>query len=167
MIRTLALLLLLLAKEVAAAPRSFAGAELDGLGPLCAQAASTVCLREAFRRLDADGDGRASVAELERFRRASRSWVESHAVQLGDAERRSLSALLWTFELVGTEAFVRSYDADHDGFLDASELFADIRPDGRPLGQVLRDPEGVDWRGAHDRLGYFADLLRAVVDSLP
>ncbi|HET6469031.1 MAG TPA: hypothetical protein VFG43_11710 [Geminicoccaceae bacterium] len=128
-------------------------------GPYCAQAAATACFERSFRFADRDGDGELSLAELELLRRATREWTSANREQLAPADRRGILATLAVIELAGLPRLFRSYDTDASGGLDRAELLADVRLDDRPLAELVRDRDAVDWPSLGRRLGPAAALV--------
>ncbi len=135
-------------------------------GPVCAVAPAGDCLSRLFAFLDADRDRRIVLAELRRARREAGAWLGRYRERLPPLERNLADGLLWTVDLVGLDTLLAGYDADGDGGLTAAELFADIRPDERPLGALLRDPEAFDWPRLRSRFGRAALLLEAILGGL-
>ncbi len=135
-------------------------------GPVCAVAPAGDCLSRLFAFLDADRDRRIVLTELRRARREAGSWLARYRDRLAPFDRNLADGLLWIVDLVGLDSLLAGYDADGDGGLTAAELFADIRPDARPLGELLRDPQAFDWPRLRARFGRVALLLRALLEGL-
>lgn len=132
------------------------------VGPACAQDAATTCFAKSFAYADRDGDRRLSLDEVERVRLLLGVWAERNWDELSAIDRHGITLGLWIVDLVGLEPLFASYDADGDGYLTADELSADIRLDSRPLPEILRDREAVDWASINRRLGIAARLLEGL-----
>ncbi len=139
---------------------------LQESGPVCARAPAGACLSRLFAYLDTDRSRRVEPAELRRARADAGAWVDRHRGVLQPLERRLADGLLWTVDLIGVDRLFSGYDEDGDGRLTAAELFADIRTDGRPLGELLRDPRGIDWARMRARFGRAAMLLEVILGGL-
>ncbi|MEO1092732.1 MAG: hypothetical protein AAFX81_19080 [Pseudomonadota bacterium] len=129
------------------------------LGPLCNEAASTLCFEAAFAHVDSDGDRTLTVAELERVRGDLRAWSSEAGPSLPPAERNGIALGLWVVDTVGLAPLVAAYDVDGDGRLTPAEMTADVRLDDRRLAAVVRDPDSVDWASLRQRFGLLAGLL--------
>jgi Ca2+-binding EF-hand superfamily protein len=128
-------------------------------GPFCARAASSACFERSFRFADGNGDGELSLGELETLRRLTRDWTRANRDQLAAADRQGIMATLAVIELAGLPRLFRSYDVDGSGGLSRKELLADVRLDDRPLAELVRDPDAIDWQSLGHRLGPAAALL--------
>ncbi len=135
-------------------------------GPPCVRQPAGRCLARFFAYLDTDRDRRVAPAELRRARADAGAWLVRHGDRLPPLERNLADGLLWTVDLVGVDRLFASYDEDGDGGLTAAELFADLRTDHRPLGELLRDPAAFDWPRLRRRFGRAALLLEAVLGGL-
>ncbi|GBD44505.1 hypothetical protein HRbin40_01994 [bacterium HR40] len=134
---------------------------------ICPRAPAPRCLDTTFAFLDADRDRRVTAAELDHAAAAGDAWLARHGDRLGPSERGALAGLLATVRMLGPETVIEAYDRDGDRALRQAELFADIRADRRPLPELLRDPEGVDWPAARRRFGFAVELLRGLLIALP
>lgn len=131
-------------------------------GPLCQRAAARACVEAGWRFADGNRDGRLSLDEAEAVRAGLRAWLTWPDNGIGPAQRASVRLGLMIVEAVGLPRLMESYDADGDGALDRRELLSDVHLDERPLGQVLRDPQAVDWGRIKIRLGALAPALGAL-----
>ncbi|TVQ37700.1 MAG: hypothetical protein EA356_03825 [Geminicoccaceae bacterium] len=129
------------------------------VAPLCATAPSTHCFDAAFAYADGNGDGTLSLADLQRTQRELRAWSSLYWEELPASERAAIALGLFVVDTVGLERLFASYDTDGDGRLTRAELQADIVLDERPLGEVVMDPEAVNWGNLRGRLGAMAALV--------
>ena len=79
-------------------------------------------------------------------------------------ERNLTTIALLALQQVKLAEVFANFDGDGDGGLSEGELFADFRLGPRPLGDIIADPEGVDWAAFAARFGKVGFL---VTDLLP
>lgn len=127
--------------------------------PVCQNEPSQRCVDAGWRYADTDRDGLLSVAELEVVRRTANDWYNWKAGNLTSKERASVGLGLAMAEGMGVERLMQGYDANGDGRLSQAEALVDVRLDERPLGDVLRDPNGLDRQATARRMGIAGPLL--------
>ena len=127
--------------------------------PVCEKQASARCVDVGWAFADTDHDGTLSLAELETVHRASKEWFAWKADDLPTQERTSVALALAMIDGVGVDQLMRSYDTNGDGKLTRAEALADVHLDDRPLGDVLRDPNGLDRQATARRLGIMGPLV--------
>lgn len=132
------------------------------LVPICVHAAATRCFETAFARADADGDEHLGFAEIDGLRRAATEWFLAERERLTVREQTVIAMALAALNTAGVERLIAAYDTDGDGRLDRAELTADVTLDERPLPQLVRDEEAVDWAAVRGRLGAVAGALLPV-----
>jgi Ca2+-binding EF-hand superfamily protein len=129
------------------------------LVPLCMRAAATRCFEAAFTLADRDGDGELAPDELDRLRRDANAWFLARRGALSPSEQVVVGMGLATVNTAGVDGVVRAYDADGDGALDRDEVTADVALDERPLPELIRDDDAIDWPAIRGRLGALAGAL--------
>lgn len=153
---------LALAATTRAAPEE-AAARFDRLArelvSLCVHAAATRCFETAFGAADADGDDRLAVAEIDALRRDANAWFLARREELSVREQTVIALSLASLNAAGVERVVEAYDDDGDGALDRDEVTADVRLDDRPLPDLVRDRDAVDWAAIRDRFGAVAGAM--------
>ena len=130
--------------------------------PTCSFDSSLRCVELGFSYADRDGDGRLTQVELDALQADFGSWAQWKSPEMTKRERTSVALGSYAVQAIGLENFIAAYDDDADGALSRQELLADVTLDQRPLGQVLQDPEAVDWAAVQRRLGPAAPLLGAL-----
>jgi hypothetical protein len=161
----LALLLLASAMRVGAAiesPPATPGPGRNVLGfdrfvaastPVCLHLPAAACVETGWTFADRDDNQGLSLVELEEVRDELRAWTQWRADDLHPTERSLLALGFVVVDGLGLERLHAVFDQDGDGLVDRDELLADVRLDGRPLGEVLLDREAVDRRAVAARLG--------------
>ena len=132
-------------------------------GSACASAASSACFERIFRFADNNRDGALDLAEAEIMRDHARQWVLAHSGELHPADKRGAVVTLLAIDYVGIDELFASYDVDGDDLLTREEVSADIALDDRPVMEVARDPDAVDWDRLIGRLGSGAAMLKDVL----
>jgi hypothetical protein len=127
--------------------------------PVCLHRPAAACVEAGWAFADRDEDQGLSVNELERVRDELRAWAQWRADDLYPTERSLLTLGFLLVDGLGVERLHALYDQDGDGMVDRDELLADVRLDGRPLGEVLLDREAVDRAAIAARLGLPPVLL--------
>jgi len=130
--------------------------------PTCTFEASGKCVDLGFSYADRDRDGRLTAEELAELQADFGSWAQWKNPVMTKRERTSVAIGSYAMQAIGLTNFIQAYDSDGDGALTQQELLTDITLDERPLGQVLQDPEAVDWLSLQHRLGPAAPFLGAL-----
>lgn len=133
-----------------------------GLGRECVNAASTACARSAFDLADANGDGRADLAELSTLNDRLRVWTRANGESVPPADLKALNLGFVLVDSIGLQNWIALYDTDGDGALTFAEATADLRLDQRPVPELVRTRELVDWQSLRQRFGamsYIFDYL--------
>ena len=130
--------------------------------PTCSFDSSHKCVDLCFAYADRDGDARLSVDELTLLRADFGSWAQWKSPEMTKRERTSVAIGAYAMQAIGEKNFVAAYDSDGDGALTREELLADVTLDERPLGQVLQDPDAVDWASLQQRMCAAAPFLGAL-----
>ncbi len=128
-------------------------------GPICQYRPAAECVDAAWLFVDRDGDQGLSVGELQQLRDSLNDWTMWRAGQLTRTESSLLALGFLVVDGLGVGGLHTLYDANHDGLVSRDELLADVRLDGRPLGEILVDPEAVDRAAIAARLGLPPALL--------
>ncbi len=154
------LLLLGIAAETtpAAAQDSFAGF-IAGLRDVCAEDPSRACTGRVSAFLDRNKDKKISLQELETLHADAKSAVGDIGSGLSNQERSLISLGVLTLEQAKLETVFRSFDTNADGRLSEAELFADFKLDQRPFGDIISDPDGVDWTAFSARFGKIGNFV--------
>jgi Ca2+-binding EF-hand superfamily protein len=127
--------------------------------PICQKQPSARCVDAGWRYADTDRDGSLSLAELQAVHQAGKDWFAWKGDSLPAQERASVSLALAMIEGMGVDRLMQGYDTDGDGRLSRAEALVDVHLDERPLGDVLRDPNGLDRQATARRLGIMAPLF--------
>ncbi|HEY4133702.1 MAG TPA: hypothetical protein VGO34_00675 [Alphaproteobacteria bacterium] len=135
--------------------------------PVCLKEASTRCVDLGWAAADSDKNGTLSLAEVEQVRDDIAAWNAWKADSLTPRDRASLNMGLWAADRVGLPNLFASYDADGDGKLTKAELFADVKLDQRPIGQVMADEKAVDRKRFASRLGPLQTMAEVLMTPRP
>ena len=135
---------------------------LGQAGPVCLHQSAILCVNKAWGYGDQNRDGRLSIAEVNRNRRLLSRWVARRHHRLAEQDRQAILLGLMIIESVGLERLFAGFDSNRDGHLSRAEVLADVSLDERPLGQILSDPQAVDWTAIRNRLGGMGSLLDGV-----
>jgi hypothetical protein len=127
--------------------------------PVCQKEPSQRCVDAGWRYADTDRDGTLSLAELQVVQKTANDWYNWKASSLSSQERASVGLGLAMAEGMGVERLMQGYDANGDGRLSKAEALVDVRLDERPLGDVLRDPNGLDRQATARRMGIAGPLF--------
>ena len=133
-----------------------------GLGHECVSAPSTACARGAFALADTNRDGRADLAELSTLNDRLRVWTRANGESVPPADLKALNLGFVLVDSIGLQSWIALYDTDGDGALTFAEATADLRLDQRPVPELVRTRELVDWPGLRRRFGamsYIFDYL--------
>ncbi len=147
----------------ASAQDTFAGF-IVGLRDVCSQEPARVCTQRVAAFLDSDNDSRISLEEFQNVHAQAKSAVKRRESSLSATEHNLISIGLLALPRANLAAIFARFDADADGGLSEDELFADFALDQRPLGKIIADPGGVDWKSFAARFGKIGFL---VLDFLP
>jgi len=142
---------------------SFAGF-IVGLRDVCDQEPARICTQRVAAFLDSDNDSRISLEEFQNVHAQAKSAVKRRESSLSATEHNLISIGLLALPRANLAAIFARFDADADGGLSEDELFADFALDQRPLGKIIADPGGVDWKSFAARFGKIGFL---VLDFLP
>ena len=133
-----------------------------GVAQECVNAASTVCAQSAFRLADVSRDGRADQAELATLNDRLRVWAQANAATVPQADRQALNLGFVLIDTIGLQNWITLSDTDGDGALTLAEATADLNLDRRPVPELVRTRELVDWPQVRQRFGamsYIFDYL--------
>jgi hypothetical protein len=153
------LLVLLLGPQPALAEESGFDQTVRQLAGHCVRAAATSCVERAFAAADANGDGVADLEELQALDARTRVWTEANVESLNPADLRALRLGFLLVDAIGLERGMMLYDDDGDGGLSLEEASADLNLDDRPLPEIVRQREIVDWPSLRRRFGATAMLF--------
>jgi len=162
-IRLSTLAIAMAAATPAAAQDAFTGF-ITGLRDVCADEPARACTARVTSYLDIDNDKRVSLAEFETVRDLAKTAVANGEKDLSTAERNLISIGLLTLQHAKLDKVFAKFDGDGDGGLSEQEMFADFRVDQRPFGDIVADPDSVDWTTFASRFGKVGFL---VIDLLP
>lgn len=147
-------------------PALAAGESFDrsvrGLGQTCVNAASTACAASAFQLADTNSDGKADLAELSNLNDRLRVWTRANAESVPPADLKALNLGFVLIDTIGLRNWIGLYDTDGDGALTLAEATADLKLDLRPVPELVRAHELVDWPRLRQRFGamsYMFDYL--------
>lgn len=136
-----------------------------GITPICNAMPAQHCIDRAWRFVDQNTDEHLSLDELAALQDAVRRWAAWRGESLPPRSRTGVLLGLTLVQSVGLERLIQSYDANKDQRLSRSELLSDITLDERPLGEILRDPKGLDREALAIRFGTVGILLNGVYDN--
>ncbi len=125
----------------------------------CARGPATTCAERAFELIDANDDGVAEIEELQRLDVRLRVWAGANAEELQPMDLRALQLGFLLVDTIGIERGMMLYDEDGDGALSLEEMTADLVLDGRPLPELVRSREIVDWPSLRRRFGATAMIF--------
>ncbi|NKB48708.1 MAG: hypothetical protein GKS02_05005 [Alphaproteobacteria bacterium] len=135
-----------------------------GLRDICAQEPARQCTGRVSAHLDANADKQVSLKEFEAVRNQAKSATKERESGLSPIERNLTSVALLTLKQAKLATVFANFDANDDGGLSEDELFADFQIDQRPFGDIVADPDAVDWRAFAARFGKVGFLI---IDLLP
>lgn len=142
---------------------TFAGF-IVGLRDVCSQKPARVCTQRVAAFLDSDNDSRISLEEFQSVHAQAKLALKRRGSSLSATEHNLISIGLLALPRANLAAIFARFDADADGGLSEDELFSDFALDRRPLGKIIADPGGVDWKSFAARFGKIGFL---VLDLLP
>ena len=132
---------------------------------LCRTSPAGSCVDWAWPHADLDDDQRISLSESELLLKKVRTWALRHRAELVPEMRNGVFLGLMVVQSLGVERLIASYDSNGDGALNRGELMQDLRTDGRPLPDLVRDPEAFDRTRFAQRLGAAAPLVSPSTDE--
>jgi len=136
-----------------------------GVTPTCNKEPAETCIDKAWRFIDRDGDDLLSSDELAALHSGVGQWAVWRGESLPPRSRSGVYLGLTLVQTVGLETLIESYDSNGDGLLSRDEALSDINLDDRPLGEILKDPEGLDRQALAARFGPMGALLNGVYDN--
>lgn len=145
--------------EPATADDAAFGRAVREVGGQCTRNAATICAARAFDMIDADNDGLADLEELRAVDAHLRVWANDNADALDPMDLRALRVGFLLIDTIGIERGMMLYDDDGDGALSQAEMTADLVLDGRPLPELVRSRELVDWPSLRRRFGATAMIF--------
>lgn len=163
-VRWLALAFLFVATTAPAAAQDAFTGFIIGLRDICAEQPARACTKRVTSYLDVDNDKLVSLQEFQTVQDLAKTAVASKNEGLSATERNLIAIGLMTLQHAKLDKVFASFDADGNGGLSEQELFADFRVDHRPFGDIIADPDSVDWRSFAQRFGKVGFL---VIDLLP
>ena len=125
----------------------------------CARGPATSCAARAFALIDANDDGVAEIEELQALDARLRVWAGANGAELHPMDLRALQLGFLLVDTIGIERGMMLYDDDGDGALSLEEMTADLALDGRPLPELVRSRELVDWPSLRRRFGATAMIF--------
>ncbi|MFQ5971236.1 MAG: hypothetical protein ACE5Q3_02825 [Alphaproteobacteria bacterium] len=134
-------------------------------GPICLLRPAPQCVDASWRFADADADRALSLDEVLAVRGALEDWSLWRAEDLAPKDRTAINFGLFIADVIGVENLFDAYDTNADDRLSRAELLADVTLDGRPIGQILVDPQAVDREAVRERLGKAAPMLEGLLRS--
>ncbi len=158
------LTLMFIATQASAEAPTLGAAAIEGFlqesVPICIAAPAEDCIDAGWNHTDTDADNRLSASELDTVRSAVAEWFAWRREDLTRYEQSVLTVGIGLINAIGVERLVASYDTNGDGWVDRSEALADIvQLDGRPLGEIIVDPNAVDRAALAQRLGALSPIL--------
>ena len=146
----------------AGAEDSFTGF-IVGLRDVCAEDPSRVCADRVVSFLDRDNDKYVTLQELQSAHAQAKLALQDRAPGLSNVERNLLAVGVFTLEQANLEKVFGTFDADTNGKLSESELFADFHLDERPFGEILADPDSADWAAFTAHFGNVGKFFRKLL----
>jgi hypothetical protein len=134
-------------------------------GPVCLVRPAPQCVDASWRFADANADDGLTLDEILAVRQALEDWSLWRAEDLAPEDRTAITFGLLIADVIGVENLFNAYDTDADNRLSRAELLADVTLDGRPIGEILVDPEAVDRAAVRERLGTAAPMLEGLLRS--
>jgi len=154
-----------MAAEARATPEPEFEEFILGITPICNAMPAQHCIDRAWRFVDQNRDEHLSLDELAALQDSVRRWAAWRGESLPPRSRTGVLLGLTLVQSVGLERLIQSYDTNQDQRLSRSELLSDITLDERPLGEILRDPKGLDREALAIRFGAVGILLNGVYDN--
>ena len=138
---------------------------LAASSPVCLTEPSARCVDIGWRFADTDHDGTLSLAEVTAVRATIQDWLAWKGDALPARDRTNVTLGLIVFDMIGAKKLFAGFNTSGSGKLTRKELLADVKLDGRPLGQVLSDPKSVDRRAIAAKLGHAAPVVSGMMDG--
>ncbi len=132
---------------------------VESVSEICTEQPSTSCAFAVKNFLDADGDGFIVYDEVLAARDDARNSMKSQESKLDPQARGIVAVALLVTQDSQLPGVFSNFDTNGDSRLDEGELFADFTLDDRPFGDVMADPNGVDWQGFTSRFGQAGMLI--------
>ncbi len=137
---------------------------IKGLRDVCAEKPAAACTERVTAYLDVDNDKLVSLDEFETVRDLAKIAVANGEKELSATERNLIAIGLLTLQHAKLDNVFAKFDTDGNGGLSEQEMFADFEVDQRPFGDIVADPDSVDWPAFAERFGKVGFL---VMDLLP
>ena len=148
---------------------AYATAVFDGfvesVSEICTEQPSTSCAFAVKNFLDADGDGFIAYDEVIAARDDARNSMKSQESKLDPQARGIVVVALLVTQDSQLPGVFNNFDTNGDSRLDEGELFADFTLDERPFGDVMADPNGVDWQAFASRFGQAGILILGLLPA--
>jgi hypothetical protein len=135
---------------------------IDRAAEPCATKPAQACIDLGWQFAVAAPKQGMTLADLQTLRERLGAWYDWHKMGMPARSRSSIGLGLLLADGMTMERLHAAFDADHDGKVTQRELFADVKLDNRPLGQVLADPAAVDRMGLARRLGLPPTLIEGM-----
>ena len=129
----------------------------------CERAPSVVCTNRAAALFDDNGDGGIDRSEFDNGRRQMVAEARKKQSVLTVEEIGTVAIAAAVLDNVGVDEIFNGFDENKDNRIDRAEMFADFRLDARPFGELVTDPEAVDWQSFANRFGRTGQLFLPVL----
>lgn len=139
----------------------------DGSEEICTISAAKRCINHIWNIVDQDADELLSVQEIDDFATHVRRWNATTDRNLGD--RTTAKIALLTFNVIGAQRVIDSYDTDGDGMLSMVEATTDLtslETDKRPIAAVLMDRDSMNHDAIAVRFGIIGSHLVSLAQNV-